>query len=59
MTILDYEQKFIWLERFTSTMCSIKKACANKFICGLRCALKDRIVNQRPQTLAQAVEMSI
>ena len=31
---------------------------ANKFLWGLRFALKDRVVNQRPQTLAQTVEIA-
>lgn len=39
-------------------MCSTKKAHANKFIWGLACALKGTAVNQRPSTLAQAVEIA-
>ena len=58
MTVREYEQKFIQLERFSPGMCSTEKARANKFLWGLRFALKDRVVNQRPQTLAQAVEIA-
>ena len=48
MTVREYEQKFIQLERFTPGLCSNEKARANKFLWGLRFALKDRVVNQRP-----------
>ena len=58
MTVREYEQKFIQLERFSPGMCSTEKARANKFLWGLRFALKDRVVNQRPQTLAQTVEIA-
>ena len=58
MTVRDYEQKFIQLERFALGLCSTEKSHANKFLWGLRFALKDRVVNQRPQTLAQAVEIA-
>lgn len=58
MTVCDYEQKFIQLERFAPTMCSAKKARTNKFIWCLRLALKDQVANQRPQTLAQPVQIA-
>lgn len=58
MTVHDYEQKFIQLEKFSPTSCPNEKAYANKFIQGLRFALKDRVVNQMPQTLAQAMEIA-
>ena len=57
MTVRDYEQKFIQLERFSPGLCTTEKAQANKFLWGLRFALKDRVINQRPQTLAHAVEI--
>lgn len=37
-------------------MCSTQKARANKYIWYF--ALKDRVVNERPQTLAQAMEIA-
>lgn len=58
MIVHDYEQTFNQLERFASTMCSSEKARANKFIWVLMFALKDRVVNERPQTLAQVVEIA-
>ena len=58
MTVRDNEQKFIQLERFALGLCTTEKSLANKFLWGLRFALKDRVVNQRPQTLAQAVEIA-
>lgn len=54
MTVRDYEYKFIQLDRLRPSMCSSKKARANKFI--QQFALKDRVVNERPQALAQAME---
>ena len=58
ITVWDYEQKFIQLERFSPGLCTTEKVRANKFLWGLRFALKDRVVNHRPQTLAQAVEIA-
>ena len=46
LTIRDYEQKFIQLERFSPGICTTEKARANKFLWGLRFTLKDRVVNQ-------------
>lgn len=57
MTVCDYEQKIIQLERFALTMCPIAKTRANKFIWGFGFALTDRVVNQRLQTLSQAMEI--
>ena len=45
MTVRDYEQKFIQLERFSPGLCTTEKVRANKFLWGLRFALKDRVVN--------------
>lgn len=39
-------------------MSSTKKAHVNKFIWGLRFVLKDRIVNQWPQSVAPAMEIA-
>ena len=58
MTVRDYEQKFIQLERFAPGLCTTERARANKFLWGLRFGLKDRVVNQRPHTLTQAVEIA-
>ena len=58
MIVRDYERKFIQLERFSPGLCTTEKARANKFLWGLQFALKDRVVNQRPQTLSQAVEIA-
>ena len=46
MNVWDYEHKFIQLERFALGLCATEKTCANKFLWGLRFALKDRVVNQ-------------
>ena len=58
LTVRDYEEKFIQLERFSPGICTTEKARANKFLWGLRFTLKDRVISQRPQTLAQAVEIA-
>lgn len=58
MTICDYEQKFIQMERFTPTMCPIEKTRVSKFIWVFGFALKDRVVSQRLQTLSQAMEIA-
>lgn len=58
MITRDYGQQFIQFEKFAPTMCSTEKAHVNKFILGLRLALKDRVVNQKLQTLAQAMEFA-
>ena len=58
LSVRDYEQKFIQLERFAPGLCANEKARANKFVWGLRFTLKDRVVNQRPQTLANAVAIA-
>lgn len=55
MSLRDYEQKFVQLERFAPGLCATKTARANKLVCVLRFTLKDRVVNQRPQTLVEVV----
>ena len=39
-------------------MCATEKAQTSKFVWGLRFALKDRVANQRPRTLAEAVAIA-
>ena len=45
MTVRDYEQKFIQLERFSLGICTTEKARANKFLWRLQFALKDRVIS--------------
>ena len=58
MTVREYEQKFIQLERFAPGLCATEKARTSKFVWGLRFALKDRVANQRARTLAEAVAIA-
>lgn len=48
MTIREFEQKFILLERFAPGLCANEMAQTTKFIWGLRFAIKDGVVNQKP-----------
>ena len=58
MTVREYEQKFIQLERFAPGLCATEKVRTSKFVWGLRFALKDRVANHRARTLAQAVAIA-
>lgn len=55
MIVQEYEQKFIQLEWFTLELCAIEQARTNKFVWGSCFAFKDRLANQQPRTLAEAV----
>ena len=45
-TVREYEQKFIQLERFAPSGCASERAHTNKFVWGLRFALKARTASQ-------------
>ena len=58
VTVSEFEQKFIQLERFAPGLCATERAQTNKFVWALRFALKDRVASQRPKTLAEAVAIA-
>lgn len=58
MTVMEYHAKFTRLEKFTLYISEDEKRRAKKFIYGLNHNIRQKVVPQRPRTLADAVAIA-
>src|SRR5262249_36392540 len=55
MTVMEYEARFVELEKFAPYICVDERMRASKFVYGLRGVIRSRIASQDHRTMASAV----